>query len=184
MALCASCGNDIFGGKVCYSCGTRVAGVVGNAPPKIAISQPAQQQMSQQTPKVSPSNLPLSTGVKKSNSNKIVIGIVGAVILVGVLVGTLSGRNSSEPYVAPTNQDSGSVTVPESNSDSQDYPSYDNYPYEFRSAYMDSCQNGSNYEYCLCVLENMENLYSIDEATYLFNSGDDSFYFEAVSKCI
>ena len=32
MALCSSCGNDIFGGKVCYKCGTRVGGFVGSSP--------------------------------------------------------------------------------------------------------------------------------------------------------
>ena len=43
MALCSSCGNDIFGGKVCYKCGTRVGGFVGNSPQGDGANQQSQQ---------------------------------------------------------------------------------------------------------------------------------------------
>ena len=46
MALCSSCGNDIFGGKVCYKCGTRVGGFVGASPQGDVANQ---QQMQSQT---------------------------------------------------------------------------------------------------------------------------------------
>ena len=46
MALCSSCGNDIFGGKVCYKCGTRVGGFVGASPQGDVANQ---QQMQPQT---------------------------------------------------------------------------------------------------------------------------------------
>jgi len=46
VALCSSCGNDIFGGKVCYKCGTRVGGFVGTSPQGDGANQ---QQMQPQT---------------------------------------------------------------------------------------------------------------------------------------
>lgn len=47
MALCSSCGNDIFGGKVCYKCGTRVGGFVGSNSQGDGTNQ--QQQVQPQT---------------------------------------------------------------------------------------------------------------------------------------
>jgi len=51
VALCSSCGNDIFGGKVCYKCGTRVGGFVGASPQGDVANQ---QQMQPQTQFQSP----------------------------------------------------------------------------------------------------------------------------------
>jgi uncharacterized membrane protein YhaH (DUF805 family) len=45
MALCSNCGDDIFGGKVCYKCGTRVGGFVGNSSNVDNGSQVSQQQI-------------------------------------------------------------------------------------------------------------------------------------------
>ena len=51
MALCSSCGNDIFGGKVCYKCGARVGGFVGASPQgDVANHQQMQPQTQFQSP--------------------------------------------------------------------------------------------------------------------------------------
>ena len=60
MALCANCGNDLFGGKVCYKCGLRVGGPVtaqqppaSTAPqyqPPPQVQQPTQYQPQYQQP--------------------------------------------------------------------------------------------------------------------------------------
>lgn len=47
MALCSSCGNDIFGGKVCYKCGTRVGGFVGTTPQSDGLIQQQTQSQTQ-----------------------------------------------------------------------------------------------------------------------------------------
>lgn len=47
MALCSSCGNDIFGGKVCYKCGTRVGGFVGASPQSDTANQQQKQSQAQ-----------------------------------------------------------------------------------------------------------------------------------------
>ncbi len=45
MALCSGCGNEIFSGKVCYKCGTRVGGFVNtNAPVDSGFQQHSQPQ--------------------------------------------------------------------------------------------------------------------------------------------
>lgn len=49
MALCLNCGNDLFGGKVCYKCGLRVGGAVG-APQPLASPEPQYQQPQYQQP--------------------------------------------------------------------------------------------------------------------------------------
>ena len=52
MALCTNCGNDLFGGKVCYKCGLRVGGAIGApqppASPAPQYQPPAQVQQSAQ----------------------------------------------------------------------------------------------------------------------------------------
>ena len=61
MALCTSCGNDLFGGKVCYKCGLRVGGAI-SAPqsPSPQVPQPPQQYQPQpqyqQQPQYQPQN--------------------------------------------------------------------------------------------------------------------------------
>lgn len=54
MALCVGCGNDLFGGKVCYKCGLRVGGNEGvpqtPASPAPQYQQPQYQQPQYQQP--------------------------------------------------------------------------------------------------------------------------------------
>jgi len=54
MALCVGCGDDLFGGKVCYKCGQRVGGNEGvpqtPASPAPQYQQPQYQQPQYQQP--------------------------------------------------------------------------------------------------------------------------------------
>jgi len=54
MALCVGCGDDLFGGKVCYKCGLRVGGNEGvpqtPASPAPQYQQPQYQQPQYQQP--------------------------------------------------------------------------------------------------------------------------------------
>ena len=54
MALCVGCGNDLFGGKVCYKCGLRVGGNEGvpqtPVSPAPQYQQPQYQQPQYQQP--------------------------------------------------------------------------------------------------------------------------------------
>lgn len=60
MALCTNCGNDLFGGKVCYKCGLRVGGPISAQQPPAStapqyqpppqVQQPAQYQPQYQQP--------------------------------------------------------------------------------------------------------------------------------------
>jgi hypothetical protein len=59
-----------------------------------------------------------------------------------------------------------------------EYSSWDDYPYYFRSNYLDACSNGtySNYDLCLCTLEVMEETYTWEEAQeidYAATQGED-----------
>ena len=58
MALCVGCGNDLFGGKVCYKCGLRVGGNEGvpqtPVSPAPQYQQPQYQQPQYQQPQFQP----------------------------------------------------------------------------------------------------------------------------------
>jgi hypothetical protein len=58
MALCVGCGDDFFGGKVCYKCGQRVGGNEGvpqtPASPAPQYQQPQYQQPQYQQPQFQP----------------------------------------------------------------------------------------------------------------------------------
>ena len=58
MALCTSCGNDLFGGKVCYKCGLHIGGNEGApqppASPAPQYQQPQYQQPQYQQPQYQP----------------------------------------------------------------------------------------------------------------------------------
>jgi uncharacterized membrane protein YhaH (DUF805 family) len=70
MALCSSCGNDIFGGKVCYKCGTRVGGFVGNSPQGDVANQqqlPPQTQFQSQPQYQAPVQQPYQAASQQSS---------------------------------------------------------------------------------------------------------------------
>lgn len=59
MTLCANCSEELFSGKVCYKCGTRVGGLVGS-PQSTAIPEPA-TQFQQAQPQPQPQYQPVSS---------------------------------------------------------------------------------------------------------------------------
>lgn len=159
-----------------------------------AISVPQYQVMPQQISNIAPAQfqsfpIPPQVAAPSSNANKIAIGAVGVLIAIVALVFLLGRRDSDAPAVAPSNQQSGSSSSQTSDEVveeyTEQYPSYDDYPYDFRSAFIDSCTEEGNYESCLCALENMESIYSIDEIMTFFDSGSDLtwLYEKVMSGC-
>ena len=66
MALCVGCGNDLFGGKVCYKCGLRVGGNEGV--PQTPVSHaPQYQQPQYQQPQYQPQYQPQFPTAQKTN---------------------------------------------------------------------------------------------------------------------
>ena len=71
MALCVGCGNDLFGGKVCYKCGLRVGGNEGvpqtPVSPAPQYQQPQYQQQQYQQPQYQPQYQPQFPTAQKTN---------------------------------------------------------------------------------------------------------------------
>ena len=71
MALCVGCGNDLFGGKVCYKCGLRVGGNEGvpqtPVSPAPQYQQPQYQQPQYQQPQYQPQYQPQFPTAQKTN---------------------------------------------------------------------------------------------------------------------
>ena len=197
MAFCNQCGNAIqppastsFSGRPVISMDPRKQGQVSEtsvghsaqmpqnsvSPHPISNIQPAQFQSSPIPPQVA---------IKSSNSSKIAIGAVGILISIVALVFLLGRKDSESPIVAPSNQQSGSSSGQTSDEFVEDYESYDDYSYEFRSEYMDACTVEGAYDFCLCTLENMESIYTIDELGIIYDSGEDItwFYEQIRSGC-
>ena len=103
-------------------------------------------------------------------TNKAVIGVVAAIIAIGALVLIAGQRNSAGPTVAPDDQQSG-------------YRSFDDYSSEFRSSFMDGCLTEGDYESCVCLLETLEERYTVEEVARLGESGDTSFYNPIIKIC-
>ena len=59
MTLCANCSEELFSGKVCYKCGTRVGGLVGS-PQSTPIPEPT-TQFQQAQPQPQPQYQPVSS---------------------------------------------------------------------------------------------------------------------------
>jgi len=118
------------------------------------------------------------------------------VVVAGIFI--FASSNDSNPERA----DSPSAPANPSNSDGYveqdvddyepavEYSSWDDYPYDFRSNYLDACSNGtySNYDLCLCTLEAMEETYTWEEAQeldYAATQGEDIswLYDGLISMC-
>lgn len=212
MSQCANCGTiGTANTQFCTHCGTAFASssptsfagrpVISMDPRKQGQPVESNSQVSHQAPyqPVIPNqNLnsqvtqfqssPLSQQAKSQgmSKNKIVFGVVGALIAIVLLVFLLGQKDSNSPSVAPSNQQSGSNSGQTSNEPAQSYSSYDDYPSSFRSEFIDSCSVEGNYEYCVCALERVEELYSYDEILDILYSGEDltQFYEQLASYCI
>lgn len=196
VAFCTQCGSAIqaptntsFAGRPVISMDPRKQGQVSENPggpvtsaqqfptsqQQILNSQSSQYQSSPITPQAS------SPG---SNTNKIIIGALGAILAIVAVVLLLGQRDSKAPDVAPTSQQSEQTEITTSYDYSSD--SYDDYPADFRLAFLSECSQGAPYESCVCALENMESMYSIERVEFFYDSGEDLswFYDQVISGCI
>jgi len=146
--------------------------------------QHSSQFLNQPVPQYQPPPASQQASRKGNQQSKVVMGVVGALIAVGALFAFFGNRDSSTPSVAPNDQQSESEYIPDPSDSSRNYSSYDDYPYEFRSAFVDSCDSGGLYGYCVCVLENLEASYSVEEILYFSDSGDSTYMDAAVQDCI
>jgi hypothetical protein len=146
--------------------------------------QNSNQFLNQQTPQFQPPPPSQQASRKGNQQSKVVMGVVGAVIAIGALFAVLGNRDSNAPSVAPSDQQSESEYIPEPSESSRNYSSYDDYPYEFRNAFIDSCDNGGQHEYCVCVLENLEATYTVEDVLYLYEWGDTTYMNAAVQDCL
>ncbi len=197
---CPNCGQDSPSNtNFCIKCGSAfVASGLKTFPGRPVISMDSQKQghlpanssdysyqnQNPQTPQFQPLANSLQVRNRGKQQNKIVVGAVGALVAVLALFLVFGKSSSSSQSVTPNTQQSGTDYVPASTENSQYYSSYDNYPQEFRDAFVNSCIDGSQYDYCVCVLEGLEATYSADELMYLFDSGDSTYMNAAVLSCI
>ena len=200
MSHCSTCGQDSPGStNFCIKCGSAFT----NSGPKsfpgrplISMDPRKQGQLSENAKQYSSQNLnpqtpqfqsppPSQQASRNGNQqSKIVMGVVGALIAVGALFVAFNNRDSSAPSVAPSDQQSESEYVPEPTGSSRNYSSYDDYSYEFRDAFIDSCDSGGKYEYCICVLETLEATYTVEDVLYLYESGDTTYMNGAIDYCL
>ena len=200
MSHCSTCGQDSPGStNFCIKCGSAFT----NSGPKsfpgrplISMDPGKQGQLSENAKQHSSQNLnpqtpqfqsppPSQQASRNGNQqSKIVMGVVGALIAIGALFIVLSNKDSSAPSVAPSDQQSESEYVPEPTGSSRNYSSYDDYSYEFRDAFIDSCDSGGKYEYCICVLETLEATYTVEDVLYLYESGDTTYMNGAIDYCL
>ena len=203
MSHCSTCGQDSPGStNFCIKCGSAFTNsgpksfpgrpLISMDPRKQGqLSENAKQYSSQnlnpQTPQTPRFQSPPPSQQASRNGNqqsKIVMGVVGALIAIGAFFIVLSNKDSSAPSVAPSDQQSESEYVPEPTGSSRNYSSYDDYSYEFRDAFIDSCDSGGKYEYCICVLETLEATYTVEDVLYLYESGDTTYMNGAIDYCL
>ena len=127
-----------------------------------------------QTSQIQPSSLFTPANKQGASKNKIAFGVIGVLVALVALVVIIQPSDSDQPDIAPSSQQSESNYVPttdapdETTSYDNDssygyYASDDDWAYDSREIVLDSCDSGSNYEYCICVIETMETQYSESE---------------------
>ena len=201
MNHCSSCGQDSpTSTNFCIKCGAPVAAsspkifpgrpVISMDPQKQGqttdyVSQPLNQIQNPPTTQVQPAPSPIQTNRNGNQKNKKLVGAAGAVIAIIALVVFLGQKDSTPSNVSPNDQQSQPEDTSDSSENTQYYSSYDDYPMEYRDAFVDSCAGeGAEYDDCVCVLENLEETYSVNELLSYLDSGDTSFMDAAVSNCI
>ena len=199
MTRCSNCGQDSSTNiNFCIKCGatfgtsspqnTGGRPVISMDPNKQVpssdnSSQYSYQNQNPQAPAYQPSAIPRQHG-KSGQKNKVAIGAVGVLVAVVILFLIIGRKNTTDSNVTPSVEPSGSNYSPVVTDSAQYYSNYDDYPMEFRNAFLDSCNTDGNYEQCLCVLETMEESYTVEEVLYLQDLGDTSYLESAVDYCI
>lgn len=186
MNECSNCSQSSPGStKFCIHCGTAFAQPVANSfagrpvvsmDRQIPIQQPDSAAPNVQQLQISSANQVQSTSIsqvlpKKSfQGNKIILGVVAAIVAIGVLVLIGGQGDSGTPTVAPDSQQSG-------------YSSDDDWQDGFRSAFMEGCVDGDNYANCVCMLETSEEFYTAEEVANFAELGDISFLDPVIEIC-
>lgn len=126
-------------------------------------------------------------------STKAIALVVAAAVVVVAGVFILANGGESKPRQADSSEsqvsESESVEVTEEYSPSDDYyySDLDDYPADYRLNFLDGCtSNGGDYGRCLCALESMEEIYTVDEAYEIdaaMTAGEDlSWLFEGLAE--
>ena len=182
MNHCSNCGQDSpTNTNFCIKCGVAFSAsgsktfpgrpVISMDPlkqgqPAEYSSQPLNQNQNPPTTQFNPSAAPMQMSPKGNQKKKRLVGVVGAVIAIIAVVVFLGQKESM------------------SSESSQNYSSSDDYPMEFRDAFVNSCfGGGAPYDDCVCLLESLEATYSVDELLS-FGTSDTSYMDDAVSNCI
>ena len=182
VPICLKCGEgNPTNTSFCTQCGTALAPTT-TAPisnrPLISMDPNKQDRTFEkpsefvpQTSQIQPSSLFTPANKQGASKNKIAFGVIGVLVALVALVVIIQPSDSDQPDIAPSSQQSESNYVPttdapdETTSYDNDsnygyYSSYDDWAYDSREIFLDSCSNGSNYDYCICVMETMETQYT------------------------
>ena len=207
MPICLKCGegsptNTTF----CTQCGTALAPTT-TAPisnrPLISMDPNKQDRTFEkpsefvpQTSQIQPSSLFTPANKQGASKNKIAFGVIGVLVAIVALVVIIQPSDSDQPDIAPSSQQSESNYVPttdapdETTSYDNDsnygyYASDDDWSYVFRDDFISGCNDGSNYNFCVCVLETLEAQYYQFEVEELYaNDPDLTFASSAVLSCL
>lgn len=207
MPICLKCGegsptNTTF----CTQCGTAFAPTtttqISNRP--LISMDPSKQDQTfkkpsefvPQTSQIQPSSLLAPANKQGTSKNKIAFGAIGVLVALVALVLIIQPSDSGSPDIAPSSQQSESNYAPttdapvETTSYDNDssygyYASDDDFSYDFRIGFVNACDDGSSYDYCVCVLENLEVQYYENELPDLYiNDPDLTFMNSAISSCL
>jgi hypothetical protein len=121
--------------------------------------------------------------------------VIGLVVLVAGIVIYARGGNDEPQRATPSDEEVIPVDTAAEEVDADSYtpvgdtyPSWDDFPYDFRSSFLGSCTGQGDYDRCLCALETMESRYTIDEVLEILDAeayGEDVtwFYSDITSSC-
>ena len=207
MPICLKCGegsptNTTF----CTQCGTAFAPTTATPisnRPLISMDPSKQDQTFKkpsefvpQTSQIQSSSLLAPANKQGISKNKIAFGAIGVLVAFVALVLIIQPSDSGSPDIAPTSQQSESNYSPttdapvETTSYDNDssygyYASDDDWSYGFRDDFMSGCDDGSNYDFCVCVLETLEVQYYEWEVEELYaNDPDLTFAASTVLSCL
>jgi hypothetical protein len=207
MPICLKCGEGSpTNTSFCTQCGTAFAPTTATPisnRPLISMDPSKQDQTFKkpsefvpQTSQIQPSSLLVPANKQGTSKNKIAFGAIGVLVAIVALVLIIQPSDSGSPDIAPSSQQSESNYAPttdapvETTSYDNDpsygyYASDDDWSYVFRSDFVGACDDGSSYEYCVCVLEALEVQFYEWEVEELYaNDPDLTFATSAVMSCL